>query len=133
VSFFAASSELPVPCEGVPRDFPMQAYLFGDNQLGLTDDMKGEKYELMFNDAILQREKWYRLLNGKLIQVRGILYRPAPDERMPPGPSWDIFYYVGWENDPVPEGELLSLLESSRPVCEGNHQKARHDPRQARR
>jgi len=122
--------------EGVPRNFPMQAYFFGRNQLGPSEDMKGVKYELMVNDPILQREKWYRLLNGKLIQVRGILYRPAPDERMPPGPSWDIFYYVGWENDPVPEDELLNLLESSQPVrkeSEGRHQKARRQPRQARR
>jgi len=113
----------------------MQAYLFGDSQLGVDDDLHGVKYELMLNDAFLQREKWYRLLDGGLIQVCGILYRPAPDERMPPGPSWDIFYYVGWENDPVPEIELLSLLESSQPVgseSEGRCKKAGRKPRQAR-
>lgn len=124
-----------MPLEGVPRNFPMQGYLFGGNQMGVDEDLHAVKYELMLNDAILQREKWYRLLNGRFIQVRGILYRPAPDERMPPGPSWDIFYYVGWENDPVPEEELLSLLESSTPVRRGSerhHSEARRQPRQAR-
>lgn len=108
-------------CErGVPRDSVMQGYLFGPLQLGVDEDLNPVKYALMCNQPLLKRGRRYELLDGGTIEISGLLCMPAPDERQPPGPSWDHSYWVvGWEGDPVSEAEMLDLLESTNPTLGG--------------
>ena len=103
----------------------MQQYLFGDLQLGVEDgkipdddfvpDLIPAVYELMHNEPILRRGRRYKLLDGRVIEINGILSSPSPENRRAPGPSWDHSYWLDNKGGPpIPERELLDRLESTK-------------------
>lgn len=103
----------------------MQQYLFGGElQLGAEDklgpnnfdapDLEAVVYELMCNGPVLCRGRRYKLLDGSIIEINGILASPAPEGRRAPGPSWDYGYWLTRRGPLIPEGELLDRLESTK-------------------